>query len=634
MLPTDQSADNAAPKVWQRPGKGTRTAYRIIDTAVVWFAGWTVLYHAGLLIGGPLASAAVLAVAGAALAAVLVAGALHGRRNATWDLAAGPVREPGIPPPVVLTALAAAALSLIANRPDADDVFYVNRSSAVSALGAVPTRDTMFSDQVFAMSPGQYPPVASFEALVGCIARAAGTTTEFATYFVLPPLGSVLAVLALWRLLACWQVRWPLPAFAVAVTYLAWGGQFHASFGNTWVERMWQGKIFFISALVPTLLVYIIKAAGSGRWADRLLVWCAAVAGIGLTSAGIYVLGGFFAVAGLTALLLRHRTASWLGLLAPAGYTLAMALIWQAANARNSADVMSAEPLHSVISRASIAFTAPGDAAWGPGADIVTRVLGTGPYLVIGLLAAVLGWSAVRHPFARLMALLTVVMLAVLLSPLGIGLMDLVELPESIRWRVMWLLPVPALLGALVAGAAARLGRLGLAAVVGSVLLIVSAGLPIWSPANGVTLGAPVAKWPSEARQGYSELLPVLQDGDVVGADENVGGMLTSLSGSAWGVNPRTSYTTGMSAQGGFCSDQRIVVAGYARGEREFGPEVLAALQEVGVTVLRLDRDPGADLEPLADLGFQQVGPPGLMRRDAAVAEQAVLAAGECRAVS
>lgn len=585
-----------------------RAASLALDTAVVGFAVWTLIYHAALVMGGWAATTAAMSVAVVAVAAGLLGWHVRRllRRPADRD------REPATPLLVALTALAAAALSLIANRPDLDDVFYVNRSAFVEALGVLPLRDTMFGEEVFAMIDSQYPPVASFEALLGTVASMTGVPAASITYYVVPPLGSALAVLALWRLITNWELASPRIAFAVATTYLLFGGAFHASLGNTWIERMWQGKILFVSILVPILLVYLARWIRHGRRSDAVLGSAAAVAGVGLTSTAVFLLPAFFAVAALAALLLGQRSRA-AALLIPVGYLILVGLTWLLLSPSGEGPT-----------------AAGGEQVPEPGpstADLVTTVLGTGPYLIVGLAAAGLGWLAIRQRHARLLTLLLVATTALVVSPLGRAAMDLAGLPDAIRWRMLWLVPLPALLGALASGAGARLGRFGLGrfgpAAVGTALglLVVLVGLPIWSPANQVTLGAPSWKWADGVRAEQTRVAAVALPGDLVGVAAPTGGMLTAVAGDVWSVNPRSNYTTSMKSEDGFCVDARFLVSQYSQGARAFDGEVAAALADLGVTVLVLP--PGQPVPQVLTepLGFVQTDQTRILRRDAAAAE-------------
>ncbi len=133
---------------------------------------------------------------------------------------------------VVGMAVVFAALSAVTVRPDADDVFLINRSNWVEERGGqFPVGDTLFSDEVFRADRPERPPT-SIEPLVGAVARILPVGSPTVAYLWLAPLASALGVLALWRLLR--TLRAPAPALAclVGAGFLALDGAVHTSFGN------------------------------------------------------------------------------------------------------------------------------------------------------------------------------------------------------------------------------------------------------------------------------------------------------------------------------------------------------------------------------------------------------------------
>ena len=99
-----------------------------------------------------------------------------------------------------------AVFSLFLVRPDADDTQYVHQSTWIAEHGSFPLRDTLFSDQIFPAII--YPPLSSFEALIGALAGALAVSAAGATYLLVTPLATVLGVLAAWRLLRAWGSAW------------------------------------------------------------------------------------------------------------------------------------------------------------------------------------------------------------------------------------------------------------------------------------------------------------------------------------------------------------------------------------------------------------------------------------------
>src|SRR5204862_8150287 len=88
--------------------------------------------------------------------------------------------------------------------------------------GSFPIRDSLFSDLVYPMA--NWPPVASYDGLVGATARLTGVHAASVEYLVVPPIASALAVLALWRLLRAWRVRHAAIAISVALVFLLLDG--------------------------------------------------------------------------------------------------------------------------------------------------------------------------------------------------------------------------------------------------------------------------------------------------------------------------------------------------------------------------------------------------------------------------
>mgnify|MGYP001009368706 CR=1 FL=1 len=167
---------------------------------------------------------------------------------------------------VVVLAVLAAVLSLILVRPDQDDVFVVNRSTWVAEhAGAFPERDTVFSDDVL---PSERPAVlpTSVEAMIGAAAAQLPGSAAGLTYLAWAPLVSALGVLATWRLLRGLGSRSPVLATWAGTAFLVLDGEMHASFGNFFVGRAWQGKAAFLLLVVPALWHH---GASWGRTGDR-----------------------------------------------------------------------------------------------------------------------------------------------------------------------------------------------------------------------------------------------------------------------------------------------------------------------------------------------------------------------------
>ena len=192
-------------------------------------------------------------------------------------------------------------------RPNPDDLYYLNLSQWVAEHGSFPLRDTIFADLTYPMS--NWPPVASYDALVGAAAHLLGTQAATIEYVVVTPLATALSVLALWRLLRAWRAPHLALTLSAALVFLLLDGtSSYATPGNLFLTRLWQGKIILLCLLVPLLLVYALRyverpSRSTGAW---LLL--GGIASVALSTTAIF-LTPLIALAGAAPLLPRSTVA-------------------------------------------------------------------------------------------------------------------------------------------------------------------------------------------------------------------------------------------------------------------------------------------------------------------------------------
>ena len=521
----------------------------------------------------------------AAIAAALVFAFVHGSWPAVWPLwlvAAGSAlalvlrRRPAAAQPGNATlvafawALALAALSLGLVTEDADDAQYVHVASWVAAHGRFPWHDTLFSADVY---PALFfPPLNSFEAFAGTVARATGLSAPDVVYLLVPPVGSCLAVLALWRLLRTWRVRAPATALSVALAFLLLSAWQHRMFGSFFVGRMWQGKVVFLAVLVPTLLSLLHEYADRPTRRGRALLAAAGAAGLGLTTTAIFVVP-VIAAGALAPVALRRRRAAGGGLAAAAAVPLGAGVATVALGAREAAS-------GSALDSGVLAHIALGWAGLG----------------LIGVLGALAGPLAIRRASAAPAVASTVVLVGLLFTPQLPRLAHALTGVGQVQWRLAWALPVAALVGA---GSAALGSRLRPALLRPAPAVVVCAalavwGTPVWSPAAGATLEEhPVWKQPGALVDAANAILAHARPGDVILARQTLSQTILIISGNVTTVDPRDFYTVSLPPAAHPLDRlllQRFVrnglgpPGGTADGPVDAG-DVLRALRTVGVDI-------------------------------------------------
>jgi len=545
-----------------------------VDGALVWAVGalalWTVLYHVVLVtpLDGPVVwyvwavGAGVLAV----VAALRVRTASPSRpARGTRDLVAAAV------------GVAAAALSSVLVRPDLDDAAYMVRTTWIADHGWMDVGDVILSDGRWPGLPSQTPYVASFEALAGMTSHVTGVSAGTLVYGLYVPAATFAAVWALWSLLRAWRVRWPLLALVLAMVYVCWGGPINASWGNLHLGRIWQGKVTLLAVLVPLAYAWLAAAVAAPRRElprHALRVACLGVVAVGLSPAGVFVLPGVLAVAAAGAALGRRaRTGLVLlaaGSLYPVLGGVATLLVGRTSGAGQTSAASALNP-------------------W-------VRTLGVGvPATVVALAAAaaILGLAsrrlaAARAPLGRTTAAASVLAGLVIALPAANDLLVRVMGTESIAWRAVWVVPVPALVGML-PGVVARLRPEPRALLaVGVCTVVVGSGTPLWSAANHAGFGPPGGWKTASADLGLARWIVARDAGGRYLARDEVVATVGTITSRLSPVGTRPGYITAYDDEPGALAAQRWALQMWAEGAA--GPGELAqvpdALEALDVRVV------------------------------------------------
>ena len=210
-------------------------------------------------------------------------------------------------------------------------------------------------------------------------------------YIVIPPIAAALSVLAMWRLLRLGGSVHGSGAFCGIVFFLLDGAALHAP-GNLFVTRLWQGKIVFLTLLVPLLLGYVLRYVEKPDRRQLVALFAGGTAAVGMSTSGIF-LTPLIALAGVAPLARRSPRAAFLGFLAMSAYPLAAGIVTKAVGG-HSADNFGAEGIRfdpavfapEIFDRGVMAFVAV--TALLCAAVTVPHPQGR---ITLGLLAALLG---------------------------------------------------------------------------------------------------------------------------------------------------------------------------------------------------------------------------------------------------
>jgi hypothetical protein len=458
----------------------------------------------------------------------------RGRRPADVAGAPAPVAAarrswtlPGLVSSAGVAAVAAglAVLSLLTVRKDADDVFYVNKAVFVAQHGTIPTRDTIYSDQVLpALRGAGTAPVQSIEVLQGAVAHLFGVEGGTVVYLLTPLVVSFLAVWTLWRLLREWTRERAVVAAAVAVAYLLWAVKDGYELGAFFIGRDWQGKVVFACLGIPLLYLALSTWARRRSWYDAARLFAVGALCVGLTSTATLVVPPIGLTVAVAMLLCGYR--HWWGALLTLVYPVVTGVVVASSNTGGefgAVDFTSGQAFHHVV--------------------------GEGLFMVVGLVAVLLAPWLVRRGPTRVVVTAGSIAALVVMAPGMPDLLNRLTGAGPILYRMAWVPALPALVGVIATApwqlerlpARARVAVTALVPVVVVAAILVSGKL-LWTRADTSLYSQPEWKYDqaplSDARwieQTYDGTTPVLAPWSVMRG-------LALTTTDVHGVDPRSFY--------------------------------------------------------------------------------------------
>ena len=363
-----------------------------------------------------------------------------------------------------------AVLTAFVHLADTDDPYYVNRSVWVAERGNASLVDTMFSPEELNSPYGGGVPIASIESLYGVVAHLTGTLAGTINYLVAGPLAAALAILAMWRLARRWAPRRAFLVFAGAVAFLMLSGD--SMLGNFWIVRIWQGKVIAVAMLMPLIWAYLVDAhearTRAGRATALGLLLAAGIAFFGLTPTAVIWAPLILAAVLVSAVALRSPVLALGGLAVSVG-----PFVSGAAVVAFSVEEVGGEDPVALPARASF-----------------VRILGEQtPMVALGLIALGLAVVLARRGAPAALAGSAALGSVLVFAPGVLSLANAATGAGPILWRMLYVAPIPVLVGLLLAAPVPDLGAarasLARAVPVAAGLVVVAGlvlgGLPIWS---------------------------------------------------------------------------------------------------------------------------------------------------------
>jgi len=230
---------------------------------------------------------------------------------------------------------------------------------------------------------------------------------------------------------------------------------------------------------------------------------------------------------------------------------------------------------------------------------MVRMVFGRGPTAFVALAAVLLAWTVARDRRARLVLLAApVVVFGLFGAPGAFDVLNEVGEADAIAWRMLWVLPVPAMVGIVLT---ARRPGFGAAPVVVPVMVlavVLATGTPITSSANrGTELvwppGLDLPRPEIDAARALVDLAFEQETGSsgLVAGPTDVDFAVAVLSSEVKATNPRASYLRGRHVDMSFGADHRRVLShALTHGYAEWGADAVAdALRSLRPEVVCLD---------------------------------------------
>jgi hypothetical protein len=368
--------------------------------------------------------------------AVLAAAAWITRRDAPPPEPRSSTQTPAQSDPhasaVWIVASAVAILTLLIGRPDMDDCFHAKMAADIAdgPLRPLTSRlDIVYgAPEFFWMVPVWR--LQTLDALAGLVSLITRIPAMAVQHFILAPLAAFVGVLCLAALIRRLLPRHTLWVLLGSLFYLFADGEMNSSFANFSFSRFQQGKAILLAACLPAIMAYGMDAALAPSLPRFALLGLAQVAGLGLSSTGIWAAPAAAALSMLAAVPLRRHALGTLA--AGAGvslYPLLAGLAYQDRTMRVLAQVT--------------------EMAWDPALILPSaflNALGHGPFALVSVFFLLTAWLFLPAGFARAFCVrLPLLFFLLFFNPLVAPWMAKYAVGARLYFRAFWEPQIPIL---------------------------------------------------------------------------------------------------------------------------------------------------------------------------------------------
>ena len=385
---------------------------------------------------------------------------------------------------VAAICVAAVAVTLIANRPDADDSFYLSIPATLLRFRDQPIllHDTIYHDLSQPIQLLVYR-VHSYEVLIGTLAKLLNLPPIVVAHTLLPPCFAGLTIIGWTQLLKVISPRHWASALVALFLCVLMLGEAHHSYGNFAFVRLFQGKAVLATTIVPIVIYLIIVFSRSGSLRHWLLLFAAQIGAVGMSSTAIFIIPIVAIIAFASAWRPRAGATTRLAIGLAASSYVAMAGFWLIAITHGGEGFANSHDLPSMF-------------------DMLMDTFGSWSMAIV-LTTLLCAWAFTETASTRAFFIgFALGFFLLVLNPFTMNFVAHHLSGYSTYWRLTWVAPIPCMFAVIAIGVYGRWKTIQPNRFVGNTIVVCAcvaiamlfSHINSLRPANGVALGEPGLK--------------------------------------------------------------------------------------------------------------------------------------------